>query len=627
MQNRFGIKDFVLMVMVLVVGVLVFLSMMQRDREWEQVQDVKAKVGGLEKQLARIEGTLEGGVTMAAGASAAAVRDDSWIVPGVPVEWQPAWDFVTDPRTQAGFEVGGEFTETFEVQPAKLTPNIQTDVYGRRVIDVVVECLGAYDAKTLLMRGWLAEAWQMDPEGLWLRVKIRDNAKFSDGVPVTAEDVRWVYHDFVMNPQIDAERIRSTMDTMDKVVVISEKVVEFRFKEVYFANLDNALTMFILPKHFYSKLQPSEVNQGAGLLMGSGPYKLERTPDVSRQWAPPEDVVLVRNEQYWGPRSPLDKIRYKAITDEQARLTDYKNGQSDMITPSAPQYISNQADPKFRAENQCLSWVNMRSGRAGIIWNCGPRLGTLTPFHDKRVRLAMTHLLDRQAMIRDIWKGMGTVAVGFAGPESPASPKDQQAWPYNPARAKELLKEAGWEDRDGNRVLEDAQGREFVFEMTYFGGGEIAERIATFIKDSCAAVGIRVTLRPMDWSVGEPVRKRRDFDAMLMAWGANAPESDPKQIFHSSSILNEGDNFGQWNSPEADRFLDLARREVNRDKRMELWHGFERVMHEEQPYTWVRVAPYTRFVKGNIGNVNTYPKGLEPWEFFRGGPMLPSPAN
>ena len=633
MQNRFGLKDFVLIVLLLFIGVIVFLSMVQRDREWTEIQSVKRNIDDLQKHLVRIEGKLDSRPVITAQpvntgerAAAPAVRDASWAREGVPIEWQPDWDFATDPRSVEGFQPGGEFTETFEVQPAKLTPYIQTDVYGRRIIDVAVECLGAYDPKTLRMRGWLAEAWQVDPNGLWLRVKIRDNARFSDGVPVTAEDIRWVFHDFVMNPQIDAERTRSTLDTFDRVEVISDKVVEFHFKEVYFANVDSALTLFVLPKHFYSKLQPSQINQGTGLLMGSGPFKLENL-NVSKQWAPPDHVMLVRNEQYWGPRPALDRIRYKAITDEQSRLTDYKNGQSDMITPSAPQYVSNQQDEAFRAQNQCLAWVNMRSGRAGIIWNCGPRLGVLTPFHDTRVRIAMTHLINREQMIRDIWSGMGTVATGFAGPDSPASNKAIKALPYDPARAKALLKEAGWEDRDGNRVLEDKDGREFVFELTYFGGGEIAERIATFIKDACAAVGIRVTLRPMDWSVGEPVRKRRDFDAMLMGWGANAPESDPKQIFHSSSIQNEGDNFGQWNSPEADKFIDLARREMDFEKRTKLWHEFERVMHEEQPYTWVRVTPYTRFIKGNIGNVHTYPKGLEVGEFFRAGAVLPQAVN
>jgi len=233
-------------------------------------------------------------------------------------------------------------------------------------------------------------------------------------------------------------------------------------------------------------------------------------------------------------------------------------------------------------------------------------------------------MIDREKMIRDIWKGLGEVCVGFSNPGTPGYDPNVRAWPYDLNEAKRLLKEAGWEDRNGNRVLEDSKGNEFVFELTYFGGGEIAERIATFIKDATAAAGIRCNLRQMDWSVGEPVRQQRDFDAMLMGWGANAPESDPKQIFHSSSIQNQGDNFGQWNSPRADEAIDKARREMDPEKRGELWRQFERVMHEEQPYTWVRVAPYTRFVKPYIGNVNMYPKGLELWEFFRSPNFVPN---
>jgi peptide/nickel transport system substrate-binding protein len=642
MQNKFGLKDFVLLVVMLAVGVTVWLGMVQRDRNWNEVLAMKSKLGDLERQLSRMETSLESGIAVAppraSGTQAAALSgatptnpagpDESWARPGVKIEWQPPLNYATDPRSSPNFKLGGEFTEIFEAQPAKLTPHVQTDVYGRRIVDLVVDSLGLYDPKTLKLRGLLADAWQMDPEGKWLRVKIRDNARFSDGSPVTAEDVRYSYHDFVMNMQIEAERSRSTLDTMDRVEVVSDKVVDFFFKgEPYFANLDNALTtVYVLPKSFYSKLQPSEINTGTGLLMGSGPYKLERL-DVSRQWAPPEPVVLVRNEQYYGPKPPLERIRFKAINDELARLTEYKNGDAEMVTPSAPQFVASEADPEWVKANHDLNWVNMRSSHSAIIWNCGPRSGKLTPFHDRRVRLAMTHLIDREKMIRDIWKGVGTVCKGYSNPGTPGDDPNTKPWPYDMNKARALLKDAGWEDRDGNRVLEDKDGNEFVFELTSFGGGEIAERLATFVKDSCAAAGIRCNIRQMDWSVGDPVRNQRDFDAMFMAWGANAPESDPKQIFHSSSIQNQGDNFGQWNNPEADKAIDAGRQELDYEKRGILWRRFEEVMHEDQPYTWVRIAPYLRFVKGDIDNVHTYPKGLEYAEFVRSGPSSPQPVR
>lgn len=646
MQNKFGLKDFVLLVVMLGVGISVWLGMVQRDRNWDEVLAMRAKLGDLERQLSRVETKLESGAPMAsapavspttpaeapkgpASASAPAHppapssgRDESWARPGVKIEWQPPYTFTTDPRAMDGFQVGGEFTEIYEAQPAKVVPSIQTDVYGRRIVDLVMETLATYDPKSLRLRGQLADAWQVDPSGLWLRAHIRDNARFSDGVPVTAEDLRWTFHDFIMNKEVEAQRDRSTLeDTIEKVMPLGDRAVEFTFKQTNFLNVDNALTIYIMPKHFYSKFSPADLNKSTGLLMGSGAYKFESI-DPANQWAPPANVVLVRNEQYWGSKPAIERFRAKAINEELARLTEYKNGDADMITPSAPQFVTLRADKDFAQHNQMDTWINMRSGTAGIAWNCGPRKGTLTPFHDPKVRLAMTMLLDRDKMIKDIWKGMGIVACSFFNPGTPQHSDKLKPWPFDPAAAKRLLKEAGWEDR-GDGVMRDKDGNPFVFEMTYAAGGEIAERLGTFLKDAYAAAGIKVNLRGMDWSVMDPVRNERDFDALLQAWGANAPESDPKQIFHSNSIKDQGDNFAQWSSPRADALIDQARQEMDADKRAQLWHQFEDVMHEEEPWTWVRVAPYTRIIKPEIGNVRMYGKGIEYPELYRAGRALP----
>lgn len=651
MDNRFGLKDFVLLLMVAVVGLLVVLGMVQKDRDRLQARGLAEKIENVERQIAQLRPDIERVQTIekqlgeiktdvasavAAGVSAArsggaptpatsAAAADGWARPGVPVAKQPAWAFQNDPRTLKGFKPGGEFTEIFEAQLAKLTPYIQTDVYGRRIIDITCEMLGSYDPQTLRLRGVLAEAWQADPDGRWLRVKLHDRARFSDGKPVTAEDVRYTFHDFIMNPQIEAQRTRSIIgDIIEKVEVISDKVVEFTFRKAFFSNLDAALTMHILPKHFYEKFSPAEINKSTGLLMGSGPYKLERLSGDD-QWTPGQTVELVRNELYWGTPSPIERMRFRAINDELPRLTAYKNGEGDMITPSAPQFASLKADAEFAAGNQLLDWTNMRSGNSFIAWNCGERRGKLTPFADKRVRRAMTMLINREKMIRDIWKGFGQVGKGSWLPGTPGNDPNLKPWPYDPPAAMKLLEEAGWKDRDGNGILENAEGREFEFEFLYFTGGEIAQRIALFVQDAMTSAGIRCTLNGVDWSVGDPIRKQRDFDALTMAWGANAPESDPRQIYHSESMKDQGDNFAQWSNPEADRLIDMGRVTLDDEKRFAIWREFEKVMHEDQPYTWIRVAPWLRVVKGDVANVNKYPKGLEVWEFFRGGPQSPMP--
>lgn len=651
MEQRFGVKDFLVLALLLAIGVSVWLSMVQRDNQFKVLRSVAERVdelsrrveqittaeAGIANELADVRRLLESGVTVAsgggasAGGSSASPRAEAtdaaaWARPGVPIAWQEEPTYATDPRGQPGFRIGGEFIELFEAQPAKIVPYISTDTYGRRVIDRVVESLGTYEPKTLELRGQLARAWQLDPEGLWLRVHLHPRATFSDGMPVTAEDVRWTVQDFIFNPLIEAERTRSTMDHIEDVVVIDERTVEFRFRQPIFTNLAYTLGLYVLPKHFYSRFEPSQINQSTGLLMGSGPYRLAST-DIDRQWAPPADVVLVRNDRYWAAnaRGPLAALRFKTVNDETARLVAYRKGEGSMMMPSSAQFNAVVRESGWDGANRSLNWNNMRSPYSFIGWQCGPRAGRkLTPFHDQRVRQAMTLLLDRERMIRDVWDGIGTVAVSPVNPDSPIADPELKPWPFAPDRARALLAEAGWVDRDGDGVLENEAGEPFVFEFTRASGGETAERVGKFVQDACARVGIRCNVRVVDWSVYTEILKSRDFDAITMAWGANAPESDPKQIFHSDSIREGGDNFVQWRSAAGDAAIDRGRETMDFDARVKAWHEFHRVLHEEQPYTFVRVTPWLRFVKRDFENVHAYPTGLEPWEFFMPGPANPT---
>jgi peptide/nickel transport system substrate-binding protein len=630
MQNKFGLKDFILLMLVLGIGISLWLNMYQEDRRFIRVRHIEHRLLSIEQQMARLDRRLEEGVVampVAGGASQgtqargsqAAGRDESWARPGgVPIRWFDRPTFATDPRENESFRYGGEFTEIFEAQPSKITPILAEDTYGRRVGDMVVESAAAYDPHTLQLTGWLAEAWQYDPEGYWLRVKLRPNLRFSDGVPLTAEDVRWTFHEYIMNPELETESLRSTLDRFDRVEVLSDLVYEFHFKEPSAYHLAYALGLSVLPSHFYSRSRftPSQLNQATGLLMGSGPFAL-RDLDPNNQWTPGQDVVLVRNESYWGPRPPLDGFRFKAISDELARLVAYRNQEGHMITPSAPQFEQVTREPGWDENTHSLKWLNMRCGYGFIAWQAGERNGRLTPFHDRRVRLAMTHMLDREAMIRDIYSGIGEVAVGDRNPPSPAAAPDVQPWPYSLDRARELLAEAGWRDRRGDGILRNERGDPLVFEFTRSSGGQIGERVGKYIVDQAALLGIRASQRVVDWSQYDQILKTRDFDAIMLGWASSSPESDPSQIWHSSSIENQGHNFIQWRHPDQDRLIDAIRSELDTEKRMALYHEFNRLLHEEQPYTFIRVSPWLRFVRKDFQNVNTYPSGLELWEFYQ----------
>ena len=639
MQNRFGLKDFLFLVVLLATLGSVWLSMVQKTRMEVAQSDMAAKLDAIEQQVAqlgtKVERGLEGMVPAGPQAGASAPRAanpsaDSWARPGVAIARWPMPRMTSDPTAVPGFRAGGTFTELFDSQSQKFTPYIAGDVLYTFVLARVCESLGTFNPKTLELEGALADAWQVDPAGLWIRAHINPRAAFSDGMPVTAEDVRWTYRDFIANPLIEAERSRSIIDNLKDVKVVDERTVEFVFGEPLYSNLSTAFLNPILPKHYYSRFEPSQLNQSTGLLMGSGQYRMARLPsgpdDLESQWTTGQDIELERNERYWGEKPPIERLRYRVVKDEMARLVAYRNGEGSMMTPSSPQFnrVATE-DPDFAKGSHMLRWTNMRGLNSFIAWQCGPRNGKATPFSDKRVRRAMTHLLDRERMIRDIWDGIGVVSKGPLNPESPASDPAVKPLPYDPARGMALLKEAGWEDRNGDGVLEDAKGDPFRFEFTYATGGEISERIARFVKDSYTKAGIVVGTRPLDWSRYQEILKLRDFDAITLGWGASAPESDPRQIWHSESIKEGGDNFVQWSNPACDALIEKGRRTMDTPARMLVWRQFEAVVAEDQPYTFIRVSPWLRFVKRDFGNVHTYRSGLQPEEFCL--VSQPAPVN
>ncbi|MBL4808911.1 MAG: hypothetical protein JKY43_02500 [Phycisphaerales bacterium] len=622
MQNKFGLKDFILILLVSLTLIVSFLAMKQDDRRWQQNETINDKIGSIEQLVARLDSKLESGIMISgsnnsngSNANSPVIRDESWTKQaGVPIQWFDMPTFSADPRNEDDYKLGGFFKETFEAQPVKLTPVLAEDTYARRIGDQVLESLGDLNSETLQLQGLLAEAWQYDPNGYWLRVKIRKNARFSDGEPVTAEDVRWSFHDYINNPQLETESLRSIMTNIDRIDVVDDKTVDIFFTNPDAYNLQMALGFYVLPKHFYSQFTTSQINQSTALVMGSGPFKLQNL-DPEDQWTPGTDIVLVRNEQYWGPKPALAGMRFDTITEDVAKLTSFINGETHMITPSSPQYVEKSSQPGWDDNAYSVKWFNMRSGYGFIGWQCGPRNGKLTPFHDKRVRQAMTLNLDRELMIRDIWAGLDNVAVGPNNPPSPAANPDISPWPYDPERAKALLAEAGWIDRDGNGVLEDENGVEFEFEFTRASGGQTAERMQKYLVDRCAAIGIRCIPKVVDWSLYDQIMKTRNFDAITLGWSASSPESDPSQIWHTKSIQNQGHNFIQWDAGQ-DQYIDAIKAELDFDKRMAIFHQFHTLVNEEQPYTFIRSVPWKRFISKDFSNVHTYPKGLQQREYY-----------
>lgn len=614
MESRFGLKDFVFLLLLIALAVGVALSMVQMERVWREVRTLRLAVDERTRQLADLERTVHDLRSAPAPTAPAAFPD--WARPGVPITIPPPWTFASDPRTHPAFAEGGTLAELFEGRTPSITPYLSNDAFTFRIVnECVCESLAALDPSTLELRAWLAEAWQYDPAGRWLRVKIRDEARHSDGRPVTAEDVRFTYMDYVLRQEINAGQFRSDFTPIDRVEPISEKAVEFTFKEPRSANLRAALRNAILPAHIYARFTPEQINASTSLLMGSGPYRLESF-DPEHQWTPGSEVILIRNERWWGApelRPPIDRLRFHFIPDNATRLKEFQEGRGDVMRSTPEQHAAMTADPAFAAAGRALAWTNMRSGYTILAWNCGERNGKPTPFADPRVRLAMTRALDRDRINRDFYHGLCEVATG-PFPKWQADPSITP-WSFDLGAARELLTAAGWIDRDADGAVENERGDPLTWELTYVRGSVVGERVGPYIIDQCARLGVRVAARVVDAAALADIRTAHDYDALPTQWSWTDPEYDPYQTLHSSQI-NGGDNWIQYANPELDNLIDEARRTIDVAARTDLWRRIHRIVHQDQPCTYLLNVPWTRFVSTRIENVHPYPIGLDRREWF-----------
>ncbi len=615
MANRWTIKDLVLLLLLAFVGLSVWLKMMQDDRLWRKVGAIEARVGDLERRLGQLStGSPEpsgpaGPKTPASRpGDAPALADDAWARAGTPIERQPPFRPRHDPRADPLFREGGELVELLDTRPKTLTPFRVNDTVSRRIIDLVCQRLADYDPETLELRGVLAEAWQADPGGLWLRVRLRAGARFSDGAPVTAGDVVFTVKDLVMNPELGAPDGKLLRDRLASCTPGDDgpggRTVEFTFTRPSAFNLPTALRMYVLPKGYY-EAQGARLKTASDALAGSGPFKL-READPAGQW-----VTLARNESYWGPRPPLDGVRFEAAGDLAGRLELFRKGRGDLMSVRSRQELGGLAsDPAFTASASVLEWMVSRSSYQFIVWSAGE--GSI--FADVRVRQAMTMLLDREFIRREFWGGAGVVAKGPFSPAGRITDPGLQPLPFDPSAALALLAQAGWAPGpDG--YLAGPGGRAFEFELAH-AGDESEKRMSRYIADQFAGAGMRCSARFLaPDALAQAVRERK-FDAALLGLQGYGVDPDTRNLWHSASIASGGGNYGRWRCEEADALIDQAEAELDRGRRDALLRRLEAVIAREQPYTFLRAMPWVRVVRERVRNLHPTRDGLSLEEAF-----------
>lgn len=613
MENRFGAKDLVICALLVAVLISVWLSIQAFDRKTEDINIIKQtlrsqtdELSNLHKDLVNLQAnglsvSTRPGDGLSSSTGQGSTGQHSGIKRGDPFEAMKAAE------AMPGFAYGDWLIDSSLAPPDRLTPLVSGDTFASEIQSDVLDSLAQRDSRTLDWTPSIATDWIISEDGMTMTFFMRRGVQFSDGVEMTADDVVWTYQ-WTMNPQVEADRDRAYMSKIKNVEKIDDYTVRFTFVEPYFQSFTLAGGMAILPKHFYSKYSPKQFNESAGLLLGSGPYKLENPTDWHNE--PGKPLQLVRNERYWGERPPFDRKIWRIIPDASARLTTFRNGDIDILSPTPEQYRDLLKDDALLKRTQHYEYDAPAGGYRYIGWY-EKRAGKPLAFADKRVRQAMTMLIDRENICNNILYGYGTVANGPFSPLSPQNDTTIKPLPYDRDAAIALLKEAGYFDRDGDGVIDGPDGKPFKYELAYPSSSSVLERIALQVKDNMLRAGIDCQPKGYEWSILLERMKARDLDAMMLGWGGTI-ESDLYQIFHSDQIKDNGDNTISYSNPELDKIIEAARRTVDDDKRMVLWQQAQAILHEDQPYTFLFTSKALVFMDKRLQNVQLVKVGLNP---------------
>lgn len=604
MEQRFTFKDFALFAFLAILFVMILLSMYMVDRQWEKMAQIQQTMGeqaddlrSLRTHVAAIDQRIQSGIKVQGSTESQAGTEK------IPGAFRRAYLASQKPD----YAQGDWQVSAFSVGLKTITPLISSDVYAANVQSYVLESLLTRDPETLDWVGLIAKNWEVSDDGLTFTFHLRKDVKFSDGQPVKASDVAFTFS-FIMNEKIAAPRDRAFYKKIKSVTATDEYTVVFKFIEPYFNALSLAGGMTILAQHFYEPYleHPEKFNQSKGLLLGSGPYRLKDP----KGWTPDLGFVdLERNPRYWGPVWPaFNKLLWKVIENDSARLTTFRNGEIDAYDARPREYKTLLNDTDLMARSQHFEYMSPTAGYSYIGWN-QMRNGKPTRFADKRVRQAMTFLTDRQRVIQEIMLGYAEPAISPFNPRSRQHDPDLSPREFNLQKAQELLREAGYEDRNGDSVLEDADGTPFEFELVYFQDSEDTKRIVLFLKDLYARAGILLHPKPTEWSVMLDLIKKKDFDAITLGWSSGV-ETDIFQMFHSSQTISGGDNFVNYKNPKLDELIEKARATVDEDKRMPIWQQCERILYEDQPYTFLMRRQSLVFIDKRIKNVQVTNLGL-----------------
>ncbi len=478
----------------------------------------------------------------------------------------------------------------------------------------------------------LPQLEELPDNKLKITYRIRKEARWDNGTPITAKDVAFSMK-VIKCPGVDNARMKPYFEFIEDIIFYPEDPLKFSYlcKEKYILTEIGSGDYSILPAYVYDpqgllanytikqfnekgdslketpdikafaeSFNSEKYQRDSAFISGSGAYRLSR-------WETGQRIVLTKKEQWWGSTVPdkhdffeayPDKITFETVTDKGTALVALKSGKLHVMRDIPPKdFLDLKVSEKFTADYHLHTPISV-----GIF---DIRLNVLSPkLSDKKVRKALAHLVNVDKIIETVLYGFG---VRVSGPVHPAKEgayhSSLEPYGYDPGKSKKLLEDAGWKDTDADGIVDktiDGERVSMELEFLYNSSNDIRKAIGLIFQEEARKIGIKVNVSALEWSVF--LKRQRSHDFELLAGGSGAYPAvpwDPKQNWHTDSY-NKGSNYSGFGNAETDALIEEIRIELDEEKRNRLTWKLQEIIHEEVPHIFLyskqeRIAIHKRF--------------------------------
>jgi len=471
----------------------------------------------------------------------------------------------------------------------------------------------------------LAERWEVSPDGLTWTFHLRRDVQWSDGQPFTARDVEFTFNSLINNDDIpnSARDIFTVEGRFPEVKALDDHTVRIVMPTRY-APLLEALSQEILPRHKLERfVRERKFASAWGLdtdpreIVGTGPYMLAK-------YLPAQRVVLQRNPNYWrrdaaGNRLPyIAEIIYLIVQNEDVARLKFDSGEIDVYSVRGQEYYDMYQ--RREAGNYSIFRLGPAYGSNFLFFNLHPGKNPETGepfvdpvklvwFSDLRFRRAVAYAIDRPGMIKVVMNGLGYVQDG------PMSPREGyfynpnvEKYPYSPKRARELLAEAGFADRNGDGIIEDAAGNPVKFVILTNSGNKVREQIVGMIAHDLRKIGMDVKTALLEFNLlVTKLDTGVGWDAVLLGLTGGPEPHFGRNVWHSSGQLHmwhprQKQPATPWEA-RIDEIFDRAVQELDRVKRKQLYDEWQLIVSQQLPLIYTVLPASIVAVRNRFGNL------------------------